>query len=158
MTMNNNLTQHWGYWSHTRTFLSAYQKNKWVTECMWFGYSVVVRIVLCCMLCPCVRDKILHTLTLPSASPSSPWRSGPWSRKGYLRRLGTPALSWRKNKSDGCWLNCIASRRGNRLEVVNGVDGWLAVLIIEDNADSYTTLYRGPSDTSYNVRKRRKYG
>ena len=27
------------------------------------------------------------------------------------------------------------------------------MLIIEDNADSYTTLYRGPSDTSYNVRK-----
>ena len=65
-----------------------------------------------------VRDKILHTLTLPSASPSSPWRSGPWSRKGYLGRLGTPALSWRKNESVGYWWSCIASRRGNRLEVV----------------------------------------
>ena len=65
-----------------------------------------------------VRDRILHTHTLPRASPSSPWRSGPWSRKGYLGRLGTPALSWIKNESVGYWWICIASRRGNRLEVV----------------------------------------
>ena len=37
---------------------------------------------------------ILHTLILPSAIPSSPWRSGPWSRKGYLRCLGMLAMSW----------------------------------------------------------------
>ena len=67
---------------------------------------------------PTVRDRFLHTLTLPSAYPSSPWRSGPWSRKGYLRRLGMPAMSWRKSKSVVYRWNSIASRRGNMLEVV----------------------------------------